>query len=155
MSLPCLSLWQPWASAIAIELKRVETRDWPTRHRGWLAIHAAKAWGAEQEGALDRLGPLLPDPAALPRGVVVCVVELLDCVRMTEEWIDSVPLHEQDWGAYLPGRFGWVLGRVIRTRSPEPSIRGRPGLWVLSPEEDAVVRAALVEPITGLAGAAR
>ena len=37
-----ISLWQPWASAIAIGEKTIETRSWWTPHRGALAIHAAK-----------------------------------------------------------------------------------------------------------------
>ena len=37
-----LSLWQPWASLIAAGVKRFETRHWETRHRGPIAIHAAK-----------------------------------------------------------------------------------------------------------------
>lgn len=38
----CLSLWQPWASFIAWELKPTETRAWYTSYRGPVAIHAAK-----------------------------------------------------------------------------------------------------------------
>jgi hypothetical protein len=37
-----LSLIQPWASLIVLGEKRIETRSWPTRHRGHLAIHANK-----------------------------------------------------------------------------------------------------------------
>jgi hypothetical protein len=37
-----LTLWQPWASLIALERKLVETRSWSTSYRGPLAIHAAK-----------------------------------------------------------------------------------------------------------------
>ena len=37
-----ISLWQPWATAIAVGAKRIETRHWPTKHRGPLMIHAAK-----------------------------------------------------------------------------------------------------------------
>ncbi|MCL2331658.1 MAG: ASCH domain-containing protein [Proteobacteria bacterium] len=36
-----LTLWQPWAGAIAAGLKKYETRGWPTKHRGLLAIHAS------------------------------------------------------------------------------------------------------------------
>ncbi|MHB1773386.1 MAG: ASCH domain-containing protein [Acidimicrobiales bacterium] len=36
-----LSLHQPWASLIAIGVKKVETRHWTTSYRGPLAIHAA------------------------------------------------------------------------------------------------------------------
>lgn len=41
-AIPCLSLWQPWASLIAIKAKLVETRGWATDYRGPLAIQAAK-----------------------------------------------------------------------------------------------------------------
>ncbi len=36
-----LTLWQPWASLIAIGAKSIETRSWATPYRGRLAIHAA------------------------------------------------------------------------------------------------------------------
>ena len=37
-----ISLWQPWASLIALGGKKIETRSWPTKYRGPLAIHASK-----------------------------------------------------------------------------------------------------------------
>lgn len=45
----CLSLWQPWASLIAIGAKQVETRSWRTKYRGPIAIHAAKVWNQQIE----------------------------------------------------------------------------------------------------------
>lgn len=36
-----LTLWQPWASLIAVGAKTIETRSWSTTYRGPLAIHAA------------------------------------------------------------------------------------------------------------------
>lgn len=36
-----LTLWQPWASLVALGVKTVETRSWSTPYRGPLAIHAA------------------------------------------------------------------------------------------------------------------
>lgn len=36
-----LTLWQPWASLIALGEKRYETRSWATSYRGLLAIHAS------------------------------------------------------------------------------------------------------------------
>lgn len=36
-----LTLYQPWASLIAVGAKRFETRSWPTEYRGRIAIHAA------------------------------------------------------------------------------------------------------------------
>ena len=37
-----ITLWDPWASLIALGEKKVETRSWRTDYRGPLAIHAAK-----------------------------------------------------------------------------------------------------------------
>jgi hypothetical protein len=37
-----ISLWQTWATPVAIGAKRFETRDWSTKHRGPIAIYAAK-----------------------------------------------------------------------------------------------------------------
>ena len=37
-----LTLWQPWASLVALGVKTIETRSWSTTYRGPLAIHAAK-----------------------------------------------------------------------------------------------------------------
>ena len=39
-----LTLTQPWATLVAIGAKRIETRSWPTKYRGPLAIHAAKGF---------------------------------------------------------------------------------------------------------------
>jgi hypothetical protein len=95
-----LSLWQPWASAIAVGAKRVETRSWATAYRGPLAIHAAKRLVKDDllhyhcswswTGALWPLGfgmiPGLPKEqrdappeSKLPFGAVVAVCDLLDC----------------------------------------------------------------------------
>lgn len=36
-----ITIWQPWASLIAIGAKQYETRSWKTDYRGPIAIHAA------------------------------------------------------------------------------------------------------------------
>ena len=60
-----LSLWQPWASAIAVGAKVFETRHWATERRGLIAIHAAKRWTRDQrETAHTLCGTFaaLPEP---------------------------------------------------------------------------------------------
>lgn len=42
-----ISLWQPWASLVAVGAKKIETRSWATKYRGSLAIHATKKWNLE------------------------------------------------------------------------------------------------------------
>ncbi len=93
-----LSLWQPWASLIAIGAKRFETRSRPTKYRGQLAIHASlkkpsdalngvnidviyamgRAFGIEQK----HVGKIIEYLDALPRGAVVATTELVRCDAM-------------------------------------------------------------------------
>ncbi len=48
-----ITLWQPWASAMSLSMKRIETRSWGTDYRGPLAIHAALTWGRSCKEALQ------------------------------------------------------------------------------------------------------
>lgn len=149
-----LSLWQPWAGAVSVGIKRVETRSWSTPYRGPIAIHAAKRWSAEQARAALRLvsdiegfnglgnagavavAAWVQSAEAWPRGCVVAVAELTACVPA--DGID-VADREGRWGDFTPGRFGWVLSAVQPLVRPYPLV-GRQGLWTLSQEErDAVL----------------
>jgi hypothetical protein len=76
-----ISLWQPWASAIALGMKRIETRGWSTNYRGRLAIHAAKTWRTEQREFLAHAvefgyAALAREP--LPFGAIVATCMLTD-----------------------------------------------------------------------------
>lgn len=119
-----LTLTQPWATLMAIEAKRDETRDWWIRFRGWFAIHAAKGFPPEcqalcyQEpfaGVLAKAG--YNGPADLPLGRVLAVTELLDCIE-TDSIIRSVGEPERSFGDYSPGRFAFRTGGVRRLRDP-------------------------------------
>jgi hypothetical protein len=130
-----LTLWQPWASAIALGVKTIETRSWWTSYRGPLAIHAAKRpMGVEELELAAKLfrdldGRLPP----WPFGAVVAVAVLVDCVPTERlpgwrrEGVTFAP-REDLWGNFTPGRFGWILRNVMRLPAPCPE-RGRQGLW--------------------------
>ena len=132
-----ISLWQPWASLIAVGAKSIETRSWPIAYRGPLAIHAAKS--TEGKKYLDALTPLLPvgfpPYAELPFGAIVCVCRLAKCSRtddITAAW-ERCPEHpsaerEYAFGDYSPGRFGWLLKDVVALSEPI-ECSGRQGLW--------------------------
>jgi len=125
----CISLWQPWASAIALGHKRIETRSWSTNYRGPIAIHAAKRWDAGQqefamtERAFGRL------PGRLPFGAIVAVARLVG-VKGTTELRDACNLSaiERLYGDYSDGRFGWILEGIIALPVPMP-FRGAQGLF--------------------------
>lgn len=142
-----LSLMQPWATLVSIGAKRIETRSWATKYRGPLAIHAGKGGlpaVTERElcasepfaGALEMVGirtivggaPVNP---AFYRGSILCVCDLVDCVRITAENVPPEP--ERSFGDYMPGRFAWHLTNVRMLSEPIPA-KGMLGLWTPAPE---------------------
>ena len=132
-----ITLTQPWASLVALGYKRVETRSWPTRYRGPLAIHAAKgfpAWArqfAEEERAIGRL------PARIPLGATICTVELVDC-RPTQEVALEISGLERHLGDYAPGRWAWLFDPASLQVLEEPiAAGGALGLWDWEPARPA------------------
>lgn len=114
-----LSIRQPWASLILKAGKDIENRDWPTKFRGRVLIHAAKGMThAEHEGAIDfavhairarpkhgartitlrELGFAFDE---VRRGGIVGSVEIVDCVQASDS-------------PWFVGRYGFVL------RDPQP-----------------------------------
>ena len=97
-----LSIRQPWAWLIVNGHKDVENRNWPTKFRGWVYVHAAKGmtkWEYEVCRAMtERIKPLLlfPEFTELDRGGIVGRVKLIDCVSTS-----SSP--------WFVGDFGFVL----------------------------------------------
>lgn len=124
--IPALSLWQPWASLIALGYKTIETRPWRTNYRGPLAIHATAS--IPRQVLLDQewFGPIggftiekdnprgskpayllrgdrLSWPYRLPLGAVVATCRLAGCVRTDQVLFDGT--QGSDWMlAASPGR---------------------------------------------------
>ncbi len=124
----CISLWQPWASAVALGIKKVETRGWQTRHRGPLLIHAAKPWGILQKNFLSdaqRKG-VLPE-GDYPLGAILCRVNL-DAIEGVETLLPKLGEIERLLGNYAPGRYGWKFGSGARYANPIP-YKGAQGIF--------------------------
>jgi hypothetical protein len=129
-----ISLWQPWAHLMAIGAKQNETRSWPTNHRGWLAIHAAKKWTREIQ-ALCETQPFEQYvngvPGGLVTGAIVAVVRLHTCIEITTT--NAPNTEEFHFGDYTPGRFMWRT--TDRTQLPTPiPFKGRQGLFEVPDE---------------------
>lgn len=133
-----LSLWQPHAQAIALGVKPWETRDWATRYRGPLAIHAAKReWsdtGSWHEDARRKLRRVMERTGRfeMSYGAVVCVAELVDCVP-TRELRGVIPQDDEFWGDFSDGetgagRFAFRLRNVRVLDEPFP-VRGQQGFF--------------------------
>lgn len=143
-----LSLWQPWATAIALGSKTIETRHWDTSYRGPLAIHAAQRrnvgelktlWrDAYWKGALFDLTGIGASAQTLldklPFGAIVATCYLEDC-RRSESFTPRVlyeyryakgdhngkyPYRHDDLGNFGPERFGFVLSNITPLVRPVP-----------------------------------
>lgn len=143
-----ITLWQPWATLIALGAKLIETRSWKTDYRGPLAIHAASRppeWTDNPdiervlayygyENGVHQDGPI----EFLPRASVVAICELLSC-EPTDELL-RVPGNkeaQEPFGDFSPGRFGWVLADVVRLETPIRA-RGRQQLWDWEPPGEII-----------------
>lgn len=151
-----ISLWQPWASAIAVGLKTIETRSWPARcigHR--IAIHAAKRNTREQRewwmmnvkncGEIHEMNAHafaqhgIRDWSDLPLGEIVCTADLT-AVKTAKELIETRAVRDGGlefmWGNYLATdpdngrpRYGWLLKNVERWQS-RALVIGRQGFFI-------------------------
>ena len=104
--LPVLSIRQPWAWLILNAGKDIENRCWPTNFRGRFLIHAAKGCTKNEYGDAAMFAwaatdgkSMIPPLAELPRGGIVGVAEIVDCVDESES----------DW---FVGEYGFVLRNV-------------------------------------------
>lgn len=79
-----LSIQQPWAWLIASGHKDVENRPWATRIRGWVGIHAGKAFDREGYDFVRREFPQIPLPEAFDAGGIVGRVRITGCVQDLE-----------------------------------------------------------------------
>ena len=106
-----LSIKQPYPHHIFHDGKDVENRSWGTRGRGWFIVHAGVS-----KTELDMLDQA---QAAMPRGGVVGMARIVDCVtEMESRWFF--------------GPFGFVL----RDAFPLPIVpcRGQLGFFNLEPD---------------------
>jgi|SRR5581483_1420720 len=149
-----ISLWQPWASLMAIGAKVIETRSWcpPAELNGHdLAIHAALHFTREEQDlcfeepfrtVLTEAGliepkrhTLPPTQFKLPLGAIVCVVRF-DRAMPTEYITKQTdgPFYlsgrEEAFGNYGPQRFGLKTSNLRRLLEPVPC-RGFQKIWNL------------------------
>ncbi|MCC5809903.1 MAG: ASCH domain-containing protein [Ectothiorhodospiraceae bacterium] len=95
-----LSIRQPWAWHILHSGKDIENRDWATKYRGRVLIHASKAMTRAEYEDASLMAPL-PRMEDLERGGIVGSVEIVDCgTASSSRW--------------FTGRCGFVL------RDPQP-----------------------------------
>lgn len=149
-----ISLWEPWATLMAIGAKRIETRSWRTSYRGLLAIQASKG-GLSKRNLADYLAyPTFKSALSgesLSPGCIVAVVRLVDCCPMEDliclpgvfkahPELDTA--QERAFGDYSPGRWAWVTEDLHRLPQPIP-FRAMQGLMNVPDEIRDAIKAAM------------
>lgn len=136
-----ISIRQPWAWAIVHAGKDIENRDWSTRFRGPVAIHAAKGMGkseytdaahfitqtlgrAPTADWLMRWHGVCAAPDRLERGGIIGVAEIVGCIDRSDS-------------PWFFGRYGFVI------RNPQPvsfiPVRGELGFFDWRKNVDATL----------------
>lgn len=121
-----ITIWQPWASLLAIGEKQFETRSWATTYRGPIAIHSASmnvsrvlkkcfpcgAWDYHpdhqaMEAFKKSLAIAFEDYAKiediigyleeLPLGSVVATANLIGCHKIVRHGGRGLPAHGHGW----------------------------------------------------------
>lgn len=114
----CITIYQPWASLLACGAKKYETRSWPTKYKGPIAIHAAAKRPLRQKeldwevfnamstaltmryGACRydwHLGGTITDSDGtdngfdIPLGCIIAVAELVECWKITDRYYTVYP----------------------------------------------------------------
>jgi len=100
---------------IASGEKTIETRTWRTDYRGELLICSSKSF--------DKNAPsyLFVDATCHIRGETICIVDLVDCVPMTDEHVIGACCQVYD------GAWAWMLENIRIVRNLP--VKGQLGLF--------------------------
>ncbi len=126
-----ITLWQPWASLIAVGAKQYETRPWKTNYRGRIAIHAARRKVIPPSDVMKVMKEHGLKINELKYGVIVCTAELVDCVKLDRNTpIMEITIGEEIVGDWSHGRYAWKL-EDIKVLDTPLAVTGFQKLWNL------------------------
>lgn len=138
MKAKAISIREPYASAIACGLKKIETRPRYTSYRGPIYIHAPlkDLPNAEIEKLVRDQG------AEFHHGEIIAEAVLVDCIKMNNNFIKAVREYdpvEFSAGFYSPGRYALMLANVRRLDKPIPC-KGQLGIFNVKIDEGSATK---------------
>ena len=124
-----LSIKEPFATLIANNKKKIETRSWKTNYRGILYIHASKSIMSKKYKSRKELMDVLGNDE-LNYSKIICKCNLVDCVYMDEDFLKSIKNNRQEYicGEYSIGRYAWILDDIEILDNPIIA-SGKLGIW--------------------------
>lgn len=125
-----LSLTEPFATLIYEKKKLIETRSWKTNYRGELYIHASMTKPSKVDLENIELMSLVENKK-MNYGNIICKCNLVDCIYMTQDYINSIKKNnyqEYICGEYQVGRYAWILENIEVLNRPIKA-KGHLGIW--------------------------
>ncbi|NEU77349.1 ASCH domain-containing protein [Hassallia byssoidea VB512170] len=130
-----ISLWQPWASLIPLGLKHYETRTKKTNYRGKLLICSTATHTAKQYQQYFKICEELQLPpwekTNFPCGCAIAILDLVDCIEMTAEFIAQQSATQILCGDWRRRRYVWKLEN-IQPLTESFAVKGKQGLFNIS-----------------------
>jgi hypothetical protein len=123
---------------VVMGVKKIETRNWGTKHRGNILIHASQGKAGSIFAAESPFKKYIPDFKKLPFGAIVGQATITDVIRiemleMNDELINRLTMEEKAFGDYAEGRYAWILEDPIQFEKPIPA-RGTLSIWEYADE---------------------
>ena len=135
-----ISLWQPWAQWVALNLKTIETRThsrFKCLKGERIAIHAAKEWDPTAWDAAEEYLPVIQivmtQRLRILDGEIVCTVKVVDA-----RWAPNVDFVErEEWNqkalCEVAGKYLLFFDEIEPLKNPIP-FRGRQGIFEVPDE---------------------
>lgn len=138
-----LSIKQPWASLIAHDIKNIENRNWKTKFRGKIYIHASgtpavksgKTWTIYTKEQLDEIHlkhDHLVLKAEFETSMIIGEVEIVDCVINHDSiWAEKTTIHIENGKMYSNEKpiYNWVLANAVLYDKPILNVKGKLSFW--------------------------
>ena len=124
-----LTIKEPFATLIKNKIKYIETRSWKTNYRGELYIQAGVAKLSKEVKERKELSYLYNEDD-LNYGYIICKCKWIDCIEMTEEFIEKEKQKNTNnfiAGRYEVGRYAWVLDEIEPIKPIR--VKGQLGIW--------------------------
>jgi hypothetical protein len=138
-----ISLYNPYAVAIALGLKKIETRPRRTHFRGDLVICSAKR--PMNSDGFELADSFKIHESELVYGYALCVVDLYECIPAVVALTALRGVSAESeiaLGDYSHGRYAWLTRNCRKLKVPVPVI-GHQGFWNLPAETVADIKAQL------------
>jgi len=119
MMMKALSVKQPWAWLIVHGLKDIENRDWSTKFRGRIYVHASTRWDTTlgHRAALHFLAQKCGESEAQQKWLVIQRDAKPGCIVGEVDIMDCVTSSESLW---FVDKYGFVLANPVAYETPIP-----------------------------------